>query len=172
VRHQEKRHHTVIETGVYGVVRHPLYAGGVLIWVGMSLWLQSYAAAAASDELSATQRRARDGFSAPARHRRQGASCRGTAACRAARDGRIVSSTAFGTGKVRSERRPKDADSTSIGSWAVRHRQRAYRTLVTSKQARKFLEQVVRDCSDVALVHRRLSLRGALRPLRAGPVRH
>jgi protein-S-isoprenylcysteine O-methyltransferase Ste14 len=45
VRHQEERHHTVIETGVYGVVRHPLYAGGVLIWAGMSLWLQSYAAA-------------------------------------------------------------------------------------------------------------------------------
>lgn len=44
VRHQEERQHTVIDTGVYGIVRHPMYAGGVLVMVGMPLWLQSYAA--------------------------------------------------------------------------------------------------------------------------------
>jgi len=35
----------VIESGVYGVVRHPMYAGAVLLMVGMPLWLESYAAA-------------------------------------------------------------------------------------------------------------------------------
>jgi len=46
VRHQEERHQRVIDTGVYGVVRHPMYAGAVLLMVGMPLWLESYAAAA------------------------------------------------------------------------------------------------------------------------------
>jgi protein-S-isoprenylcysteine O-methyltransferase Ste14 len=45
VKHQEARHHTVIDRGVYGVVRHPMYAGTVPLLVGMSLWLESYAAA-------------------------------------------------------------------------------------------------------------------------------
>jgi protein-S-isoprenylcysteine O-methyltransferase Ste14 len=45
VKHQEERQHTVIDTGVYGVVRHPMYAGAVLLLVGMPLWLESYAAA-------------------------------------------------------------------------------------------------------------------------------
>jgi protein-S-isoprenylcysteine O-methyltransferase Ste14 len=45
VRHQEERHQTVIDTGVYGVVRHPMYAGAIPLLVGMSLWLESYAAA-------------------------------------------------------------------------------------------------------------------------------
>ena len=45
VRHQEDRHHRVIDTGVYGLVRHPMYAGSVLLMVGMPLWLESYAAA-------------------------------------------------------------------------------------------------------------------------------
>jgi protein-S-isoprenylcysteine O-methyltransferase Ste14 len=45
VRHQKERHHTVIDTGVYGRVRHPMYAGAVLLLVGMPLWLESYAAA-------------------------------------------------------------------------------------------------------------------------------
>lgn len=45
VKHQEERHQTVIDSGVYGIVRHPMYAG-VLPWLaGMSLWLGSYAAA-------------------------------------------------------------------------------------------------------------------------------
>jgi protein-S-isoprenylcysteine O-methyltransferase Ste14 len=46
IRHQEERQQVVIASGVYKRVRHPLYAGGSLAWVGMSLWLGSYAAAA------------------------------------------------------------------------------------------------------------------------------
>jgi protein-S-isoprenylcysteine O-methyltransferase Ste14 len=45
VRLQEERHHTVVDSGVYGVVRHPLYAGTLPLMVGMPLWLESYAAA-------------------------------------------------------------------------------------------------------------------------------
>jgi protein-S-isoprenylcysteine O-methyltransferase Ste14 len=45
VKHQEEREQAVIDTGVYGVVRHPMYAGGVLLMVGMPLWLESYATA-------------------------------------------------------------------------------------------------------------------------------
>jgi protein-S-isoprenylcysteine O-methyltransferase Ste14 len=45
VKHQEERQQTVIDTGVYGIVRHPMYAGFVPVAVGMSLWLESYAAA-------------------------------------------------------------------------------------------------------------------------------
>jgi len=48
VRHQVERSHTVIDSGTYGVVRHPMYAGAVLLMVGMTLWLESYAAAALS----------------------------------------------------------------------------------------------------------------------------
>jgi len=46
VRLQEERAQTVIDSGVYGVVRHPMYAGTIPLMVGMSLWLESYAAAA------------------------------------------------------------------------------------------------------------------------------
>jgi len=45
VKHQEERHQIVIDTGVYSVVRHPLYAGGALVMLGLPLWLESYAAA-------------------------------------------------------------------------------------------------------------------------------
>jgi protein-S-isoprenylcysteine O-methyltransferase Ste14 len=45
VKHQEERQQRVIDTGVYGVVRHPMYAGAVLLLVGIPLWLESYAAA-------------------------------------------------------------------------------------------------------------------------------
>ncbi len=48
VKHQSERAQTVVATGVYAVVRHPLYAGVVLITVGVPLWLQSYAGALAS----------------------------------------------------------------------------------------------------------------------------
>jgi protein-S-isoprenylcysteine O-methyltransferase Ste14 len=44
VRLQEERHHTVVDSGVYAVVRHPMYAGGILLIIGMPLWLESYAA--------------------------------------------------------------------------------------------------------------------------------
>ncbi len=45
VRHQKERQQRIIDTGVYGIVRHPMYAGAVLLIVGMPLWLESYAAA-------------------------------------------------------------------------------------------------------------------------------
>ena len=45
VKHQEERHQTVVDTGVYGAVRHPMYAGAVLMIIGMALWLESNAAA-------------------------------------------------------------------------------------------------------------------------------
>jgi protein-S-isoprenylcysteine O-methyltransferase Ste14 len=44
VKHQEERQHTVIDTGVYSIVRHPMYAGSALLWIGIPLWLESYAA--------------------------------------------------------------------------------------------------------------------------------
>ncbi len=43
VKPQEEQ--TVIDRGVYSVVRHPMYAGTVPLLVGMPLWLESYAAA-------------------------------------------------------------------------------------------------------------------------------
>jgi protein-S-isoprenylcysteine O-methyltransferase Ste14 len=45
VKHQVERHHKVVDTGVYSIVRHPMYAGAVLLMIGMPLWLESYAAA-------------------------------------------------------------------------------------------------------------------------------
>jgi protein-S-isoprenylcysteine O-methyltransferase Ste14 len=43
VKHQEERHQRVIDSGVYGVVRHPMYAGAIALLIGIPLWLQSYA---------------------------------------------------------------------------------------------------------------------------------
>jgi len=45
VRLQEERQHRVIDTGVYGIVRHPMYSGAILLFVGIALWLESYATA-------------------------------------------------------------------------------------------------------------------------------
>ena len=45
VKHQEERQQKVIDTGVYHVLRHPMYAGTIPLLVGMPLWLESYAAA-------------------------------------------------------------------------------------------------------------------------------
>jgi protein-S-isoprenylcysteine O-methyltransferase Ste14 len=45
VRLQEERHQRVIDTGVYAVVRHPMYAGFAPFAVGPALWLESYTAA-------------------------------------------------------------------------------------------------------------------------------
>jgi protein-S-isoprenylcysteine O-methyltransferase Ste14 len=45
VRHQAERNQTVVDTGVYSAVRHPMYAGGILLMVGTPLWLESYAGA-------------------------------------------------------------------------------------------------------------------------------
>lgn len=38
----------VIQSGLYGVVRHPFYAGMLLVYPGIALWLGSYTAAIAS----------------------------------------------------------------------------------------------------------------------------
>lgn len=45
LRLQRERTHAVADTGVYGIVRHPFYAGTPLVLVGLGLWLGSYAAA-------------------------------------------------------------------------------------------------------------------------------
>jgi protein-S-isoprenylcysteine O-methyltransferase Ste14 len=45
VRLQEERHQRVIDTGVYSVVRHPMYAGFAPFAIGPALWLESSAAA-------------------------------------------------------------------------------------------------------------------------------
>lgn len=48
VRPQADRGQEIVDRGAYGVVRHPMYAGGVLLVVGMCLWLQSWFASAIS----------------------------------------------------------------------------------------------------------------------------
>jgi protein-S-isoprenylcysteine O-methyltransferase Ste14 len=45
VRHQAEREHKVVDTGVYSIVRHPMYLGIFIMNVGTALWLESYAAA-------------------------------------------------------------------------------------------------------------------------------
>jgi protein-S-isoprenylcysteine O-methyltransferase Ste14 len=45
VRLQEERHQRVIDTGIYAVLRHPMYAGFVPMAIGPALWLRSYLAA-------------------------------------------------------------------------------------------------------------------------------
>jgi len=54
VRLQEERQHRVIDTGVYSVVRHPIYSGAVLYFSGTALWLESHAAALSTILLTAT----------------------------------------------------------------------------------------------------------------------
>jgi protein-S-isoprenylcysteine O-methyltransferase Ste14 len=44
VKLQEERGQHVIEGGPYAIVRHPMYAGGILYFIGMPLWLGSTAA--------------------------------------------------------------------------------------------------------------------------------
>jgi protein-S-isoprenylcysteine O-methyltransferase Ste14 len=44
VKHQSERNQTVVDTGIYSKIRHPMYAGGALVMIGMPLWLESYAA--------------------------------------------------------------------------------------------------------------------------------
>ena len=44
VKHQADRHQVVVDTGVYNIVRHPMYSGGLLFLLGMPLWLGSYTA--------------------------------------------------------------------------------------------------------------------------------
>ena len=45
VKHQKERGQHVIDSGVYAIVRHPMYAGGALLMIGLPLFLESYAAA-------------------------------------------------------------------------------------------------------------------------------
>ena len=45
VRLQKERHQRVIDTGVYSIVRHPMYAGIFPFLAGVALWLESYSAA-------------------------------------------------------------------------------------------------------------------------------
>jgi protein-S-isoprenylcysteine O-methyltransferase Ste14 len=48
IKLQDERQHRVIDTGPYAIVRHPMYTGAVLFFVGMALWLESYAGAIAA----------------------------------------------------------------------------------------------------------------------------
>ena len=48
VRHQEERDHYVVDTGPYAIVRHPMYAGVLIVMVGVGLWLGSLAGALAT----------------------------------------------------------------------------------------------------------------------------
>jgi protein-S-isoprenylcysteine O-methyltransferase Ste14 len=48
VKHQKERGQRVVDTGVYAIVRHPMYAGGALFMLGLPLFLESYAASAAA----------------------------------------------------------------------------------------------------------------------------
>jgi protein-S-isoprenylcysteine O-methyltransferase Ste14 len=48
VRYQSERNHEVIETGAYSVVRHPIYAGMLLVMPGLCIWLGSIAGVLAS----------------------------------------------------------------------------------------------------------------------------
>jgi protein-S-isoprenylcysteine O-methyltransferase Ste14 len=45
VKHQVEREHKVVDTGVYSIVRHPMYLGIFIFNVGIALWLESYAGA-------------------------------------------------------------------------------------------------------------------------------
>jgi protein-S-isoprenylcysteine O-methyltransferase Ste14 len=45
VRYQRERQHVVVDSGVYAIVRHPMYVGVILFMIGMPLWLESYAGA-------------------------------------------------------------------------------------------------------------------------------
>jgi protein-S-isoprenylcysteine O-methyltransferase Ste14 len=48
IHDQSAEGQTVIDTGLYGIVRHPFYAAMLLVYLGTALWLGSYAAAIAS----------------------------------------------------------------------------------------------------------------------------
>ena len=47
VKDQSDRGQVLIDSGLYGVVRHPFYLGILLFFLGLALWLESYASAAA-----------------------------------------------------------------------------------------------------------------------------
>ena len=41
---QGERHQVLVDTGLYGLVRHPMYLGHFFLLLGLSLWLESYLA--------------------------------------------------------------------------------------------------------------------------------
>lgn len=43
IKHQQARSQTVVDSGIYGIVRHPMYAGAIFFLLGIPLWLGSYA---------------------------------------------------------------------------------------------------------------------------------
>jgi len=47
VRDQSERGHALVDTGLYGIVRHPFYAGFLAMFAGIGLWLESYASVVA-----------------------------------------------------------------------------------------------------------------------------
>lgn len=47
VRDQSERGHMLVDTGLYGRIRHPFYTGFLVALFGLALWLESYAAAIA-----------------------------------------------------------------------------------------------------------------------------
>ena len=46
VHDQSGEGQVIIDTGIYGLIRHPLYAGNLVTFSGLALWLGSYAALA------------------------------------------------------------------------------------------------------------------------------
>ena len=45
VKDQSERGHVLVDTGLYGCIRHPLYLGFALYLIGVALWLESYLSA-------------------------------------------------------------------------------------------------------------------------------
>jgi protein-S-isoprenylcysteine O-methyltransferase Ste14 len=43
VKDQSERGHVLIDTGLYGRIRHPFYLGLLFLLMGLALWLESYA---------------------------------------------------------------------------------------------------------------------------------
>ncbi len=43
VRDQKERGQTLVDTGLYGIIRHPMYLGLLVMFAGIGLWLESYA---------------------------------------------------------------------------------------------------------------------------------
>jgi len=52
VQDQSRRGQQVVDTGVYALVRHPIYAGHLMVFCGAALWLGSYAALIAAAGLA------------------------------------------------------------------------------------------------------------------------
>ncbi len=42
VRNQSDRGHVLVDTGLYGIIRHPFYLGMIVMFGGIGVWLESY----------------------------------------------------------------------------------------------------------------------------------